>query len=86
VEGGAVGIVAGIGELTISGGGCSQELDHIAWNDVVFENIIVIYHGGSTILNHVQFKNCEFSVDYTPAGQKLVQSLMASNTVTITVP
>jgi hypothetical protein len=84
VEGGVTGIVAHINGSHILN--CSQELDHIEWRNVVFENATVIYHGGPTILDHVQFKNCQFSLDYKPPSQQLGQSLLASNNVSITLP
>jgi hypothetical protein len=62
---------------------CNQVLDNIDWESNLFENVTVIYHGGLTVLENVQFKNCEFSLDNNPRGQLLAQSLWASNRVSI---
>jgi hypothetical protein len=62
---------------------CSQVLDGVEWNGVVFQDVVVIYHGGPTKLKDNQFKNCHFFVDYSPAGQELVKALAASSSVTI---
>jgi hypothetical protein len=67
--------------------GCNgQALDHVAWREVVFKDSSIVYHGGPVDLDRVQFQNCRFVFDYSPAGQKLAQALAASNTVTIKLP
>jgi hypothetical protein len=63
--------------------GCSEELDGIAWKNVLFEDSTVIYRGGSTKLDGVYFKNCRFVIDYTPRGQELAKALASSDSVTI---
>lgn len=63
--------------------GCAEELDGIAWKNVLFENGTVIYRGGPTKLEGVQFKDCQFAIDYTPRGQELAKALVTSNVVTI---
>jgi hypothetical protein len=67
-------------------GNCTQVLDHSEWKNVLFENATIVYHGGPTALENVRFKNCQFSLDYTIPGQQLGQTLIASNSVTITLP
>jgi hypothetical protein len=62
---------------------CTQELDHIAWKNVVFESVTIVYHGGPTALENVRFENCQFSLDNTPRGRLLAQSLLTANPVTI---
>jgi hypothetical protein len=63
--------------------GCPQQLDGIGWSDVAFENSTIIYRGGATKLERVEFKNCRFAIDYTPRGQELAKALASSNVVTI---
>jgi hypothetical protein len=63
--------------------GCSERLDSVSWKDVVFENGTIIYSGGPTKLEDVQFKNCRFAIDYTPRGQELAKALAASDRVTV---
>jgi len=78
------GIAVHVSESVLAN--CSQELDHVAWKNVVFENVTVVYHGSPTVLENVQFKNCQFSLDYTLSGQALAKSLAVSNNLTITLP
>lgn len=74
-----------IDSVTITG--CpAQILDNITWWNVVFEDSTIIYHGGHSQLKNVQFKNCQFILDYTPGSQKLAKALTTSETVTITLP
>ena len=78
------GIVASVSDSLLTN--CSQELDHAAWKNVVFENVTVVYHGGPTTLENVQFKNCQFKLDNNLPGQQLGKALMAPNGVTISLP
>jgi hypothetical protein len=79
------GLTAGVADLTIVN--CpAQELDHLWWRNVVFENVTVIYHGGPTLLQNVQFKHCQFNLDYGPGSLELAKALAASNTVTVKLP
>jgi hypothetical protein len=80
----ATGIVGGIESLTLLG--CIQELDHLQWKDVAFQDATVIYHGGPTILQNVHFINCKFLLDNASTSQALGQSLLASNTINIKLP
>jgi hypothetical protein len=78
VKGDEVGIVGHVEDLSMSGN-CSQDLDHGEWRNIVFDNLTIIYHGGPTSLEHVQFKNCRFALDYTTNGQQLAEALLESN-------
>jgi|HubBroStandDraft_6_1064221.scaffolds.fasta_scaffold01095_15 hypothetical protein len=67
--------------------GCrGQVLDGITWKNVAFENSVIIYHDGPLVLENVQFKNCQFVLDYSPESQELARLLATSDTVTITLP
>jgi hypothetical protein len=66
---------------------CMQRLDRIEWHNVVFNNVIVVYDGGFTTLDRVQFKNCEFRIKLNSPGQKLGETLLAANNaVTTSLP
>jgi hypothetical protein len=80
------GVTLYVSDSAFNGVHCAQALDHIAWTNVVFENVTVVYHGGSTVLTNVQFKNCQFNLDYSPASLELAKLLTASNSVTISLP
>ena len=84
----AVGGLAGI-NISVEASelnGCTQALDHIAWTNVVFKNSNIVYHGGPTKLENVEFINCRFIMDYTPPSRELAKSLLASNNVSAKIP
>lgn len=68
--------------------GCNgQALDGLRLVDVAFRDSTIIYHGGPIELQGVQFENCRFLLDYSPASHALAKALAASTkNVTITLP
>jgi hypothetical protein len=80
----ATGIVTTVGSVTLEG--CVQDLDHVRWENVDFQNVTIVYHGGETVLQNVHFINCQFTLAYLPPSQTLGESLLASNAVSITLP
>jgi hypothetical protein len=63
-----------------------QSLDGLRLKNVVVRDSTITYHGGSAVLENVQFENCRFVLDYSPASLELAHTLAASTTVTITLP
>jgi len=77
--------VRGVEQLTLVG--CpGQVLDGIAWKNMAFQNSVILYHGGPLRLENVQFRNCQFVLDYNAESQELAKALATSDTVTITQP
>jgi len=60
-------------------------LDRGIFKDCLFENVTVIYKGGSVELKNVQFENCRFEIDLSPKAKTLTQELVASTTPSITI-
>ena len=78
------GLTISIENLTIVG--CSgQRIDGLRLKNVEFKDSTIIYHGGPAALQDVQFENCRFLLDYSPASLQLAQALTASKTVTVTL-
>lgn len=49
-------------------------LDGFWLDNVVFENAIIIYHGGPVILQNVRFVNCQFEVKKSPRSEQLIEA------------
>jgi|HubBroStandDraft_6_1064221.scaffolds.fasta_scaffold23839_1 hypothetical protein len=62
-----------------------QQLDGLFWKNVQFKDTTIIYHGGPTSLQNVQFVNCQFRMDYAPEAIELAKAITQSDTVTIKI-
>ena len=49
-------------------------LDGFYLENVVLDNVKIIYHGGSVILQNVRFVNCQFEVTKSPHSEQLIEA------------
>ena len=57
---------------------CFQRLDETTWENVAFENSIIIYDGGYLRLKNVSFKNCVFQIKRTPRGSQFALGVISA--------
>jgi hypothetical protein len=57
--------------------GGAQTLDGSVWQDVVFSNARIRYHGGPLLLNRVAFLNCTFDLSMTSPGTDTLARFLA---------
>lgn len=65
---------------------CAQVLDGVAWKGVTFLNVEITYLGGPVELERTRFENCTFHLAMKPASERLGETLLASNSSTISLP
>jgi len=57
------------------------DLDGRSWENEVFKNSVIRYHGGPVMLKNVKFENCRFEISQSPPGEKLGDAILAANAV-----
>lgn len=66
--------------------GCAQVLDGVDWTNVTFRDVDVTYLGGPVELHNARFENCTFHLAMKPAGRRLADTLLATNSQSISLP